>query len=247
MEEPGGRTKEEAREIVEAILRMAEKCDGRTLYFKRGVAHRDGGFIPAQQWMNELVAVALAARSAPAATPPPQNPPMRPHVCDVAFQDDGSIGCSEAHLHPSNPPASPPSDLGRQAVTASTEYGVSGYVVVEKTQPARASRVDPREAILERVALYAGVAVSQIICMGGPETCQPCENRELLAQALQELKAASTGTGTSGPALLGGEHASGGVEKTDALSSDEATRGREADVWVAAQLLVAAVPRPEEG
>lgn len=30
----------------------------------------------------------------------------------------------------------------------------------------------------------AEIAVNQIICMGGDGTCQPCENRERLAKAL---------------------------------------------------------------
>ncbi len=31
---------------------------------------------------------------------------------------------------------------------------------------------------------YSKIAVNQIICMDGEETCQPCENRENLAKTL---------------------------------------------------------------
>jgi len=48
-----------AQDLVEQILRMAEKCDGRQLYFKRGVATKAGDFVPAQEWMTDLVAAAL--------------------------------------------------------------------------------------------------------------------------------------------------------------------------------------------
>jgi len=34
----------------------------------------------------------------------------------------------------------------------------------------------------------AKIAVSQIICMGGDEICQPCKNREELALALEKVE-----------------------------------------------------------
>jgi hypothetical protein len=42
------------------------------------------------------------------------------------------------------------------------------------------------EKAAREVYKYAKIAVNQIICLGG-ESCQPCENRESLALALDEL------------------------------------------------------------
>lgn len=49
-------------------------------------------------------------------------------------------------------------------------------------------RISNLEEASEKVYEYASIAVNQIICLGGDEYCQPCENRESLAQALYELK-----------------------------------------------------------
>ena len=42
--------------------------------------------------------------------------------------------------------------------------------------------------IANEVYTFANIAVNQIICLGGRETCQPCENREQLAIALDKFK-----------------------------------------------------------
>ena len=44
-----------------------------------------------------------------------------------------------------------------------------------------------REAA-EDVYTYAKIAVNQIICLGGKEPCQPCQNREALAESLEILR-----------------------------------------------------------
>jgi hypothetical protein len=41
---------------------------------------------------------------------------------------------------------------------------------------------------LKKLYKPANIAVSQIICLGGEKTCQPCENREELAIALKLTK-----------------------------------------------------------
>jgi len=42
--------------------------------------------------------------------------------------------------------------------------------------------------ILRKLYAPAKIAVNQIICMGGAEYCQPCQNREELAIALEEVE-----------------------------------------------------------
>ena len=42
--------------------------------------------------------------------------------------------------------------------------------------------------VLEMLYKPAKIAVNQIICMGGAEYCQPCQNREELAIALEEVE-----------------------------------------------------------
>lgn len=43
------------------------------------------------------------------------------------------------------------------------------------------------KTVATEVYKYASIAVNQIICMGGDETCQPCQNREDLARSLAAL------------------------------------------------------------
>lgn len=52
------------------------------------------------------------------------------------------------------------------------------------------SRAEDIENAARDVYEYAKIAVNQIICLGGEETCQPCENRESLAVALNTLRLA---------------------------------------------------------
>ena len=42
--------------------------------------------------------------------------------------------------------------------------------------------------ILKKLYTPAKIAVNQIICMGGAEYCQPCQNREELAIVLEEVE-----------------------------------------------------------
>lgn len=46
------------------------------------------------------------------------------------------------------------------------------------------AELDEMRKALEKLYVPAKIAVNQIICMGGKEICQPCQNRELLAMAL---------------------------------------------------------------
>lgn len=43
------------------------------------------------------------------------------------------------------------------------------------------------EKAAREVYKYGQVAVNQIICLGGNELCQPCQNREKFALALDKL------------------------------------------------------------
>jgi len=43
-------------------------------------------------------------------------------------------------------------------------------------------------AMLKHIYEPARIAASQIVCLGGEETCQPCENRESLLTALAEVE-----------------------------------------------------------
>jgi len=43
-------------------------------------------------------------------------------------------------------------------------------------------------AMLKHIYEPARIAASQIVCLGGEETCQPCENRESLLTVLAEVE-----------------------------------------------------------
>jgi len=42
--------------------------------------------------------------------------------------------------------------------------------------------------VLKKLYKPAKIAVNQIVCMGGVEQCQPCQNREELAIVLEEVE-----------------------------------------------------------
>jgi hypothetical protein len=66
------------------------------------------------------------------------------------------------------------------------------HIVRAETEEERAG-MDELERAARDVYQYAKIAVNQIICLGGEITCQPCENREKLAIALEELERVLSG------------------------------------------------------